>query len=279
MKMKKTIAIILAAVIAVSAFSVMASANAMPFMNWRNGPINGMSHGVNNRTNIQSNYISLNGPVTKWGTANVSGALQAQTRTVVINATNARQGSTASAIWTTNTSRPINAFRARENFTYTFYSARLAEPSVSALNVSGNDFFMNGTWTVYQVTTSFNITTNSNGTITGFHRDQDAVALATKVYGELKVTGNWTTFSLAINGVNTLTGSVHAQRMGSRIFNPFKVNDDAGATVTSADMACVANAYGAMPGWGNYDQRMDYNLNYRIDICDLATAGANVNID
>ncbi len=277
--MKKTIAIILVAVIAVSAFSLMASASAMPFMNWRNGGINGMFHGMGHRTNVQSNYVMVNGPITQWGSDNVTGTLQAQTRTVVINATNARQGIKASAIWTTNTSRPINAFKAKENFTYTFYSARLAEPSVSALNISDSDFFTNGTWVVYQITTSFNITTNENGTIIGFHRDQSAVALATNAYGELKVTGNWTTFSLALEGIDTLTGSVRAQRIGSRLCNPFKVNDDAGTTITNADVQCVANAYGAMPGWGNYDQRMDYNLNYRIDICDLATAGANVNVD
>jgi hypothetical protein len=40
----------------------------------------------------------------------------------------------------------------------------------------------------------------------------------------------------------------------------------------------VAGAYGTMPGYGNYDQRMDYNFNYRIDICDLATAAANINV-
>jgi hypothetical protein len=31
-----------------------------------------------------------------------------------------------------------------------------------------------------------------------------------------------------------------------------------------------------MPGWGNYDQTMDFNLNYRIDITDVATVAANV---
>ncbi len=279
--MKKIIALIIVAVIAVSAFSLAASASAMPFMDWRNGMRGNMRdtiHDAIHGTNVQTSFVSLNGPITQWGNTNVMGALQAQTRTLVINTTSTRQGSFATAIWTTNTSRPISAVRAKENFTYTFYTARLTEPSVSALNVSGNDFFMNGTWTVYQVISSFNITTNENGTVIGFHREQNSVAKATNEYGELKVSGNWITFSLSINGVETLTGSVRAQRMGTRMFNPFIVNDGSQTTVTNADVAIVASAYGTMPGYGNYDQRMDYNFNYRIDICDLTTAAANVNV-
>jgi hypothetical protein len=62
------------------------------------------------------------------------------------------------------------------------------------------------------------------------------------------------------------------------MFNPFSVNNDVTATtVTKADVASVVSAYGSSPGWGNYDQRMDYNMHYKIDITDLATAAANVN--
>ncbi len=284
--MKKITAVILMAIIAVSALIVAASASAMPFMNWKNftdkGPMHSgfgwMFPGALNRTSLQTSFVRLNGIITQWGSINVTGALQAQARTVVINSTDVRQGSSATALWTTNTSRPLNVLRARENFTNTFYTAKLVEPSVSALNVDGSDFFMNGTWTVFQVNTNFTITTNANGTVTGFHRDQNAVALATKAYGELKVAGNWTSFSLAINGVDPLTGSVNAQRITTRMFNPFKVNDDTETTVTNADVASVAKVYGAMPGWGNYDQRMDYNFDYKIDICDLTTAAANVNV-
>jgi hypothetical protein len=284
--MKKVTAVILMAIIAVSALSVAASASAMPFMNWKNftdkGPMHSgfgwMFPGAHNRTNLQTSFVRLNGIITQWGSTNVTGALEAQARTIVINSTDVRQGSSATGMWTTNTSRPFNGLRAGENFTYTFYTARLVEPSVSALNVGESDFFMNGTWTVFQVSTNFTITTNANGTVTGFHRDQDAVSLATKAYGELKVTGNWTSFSLAINGLDTLTGSVLAQRITTRMCNPFKVNYDTATTVTNADVASVAKVYGSMPGWGNYDQRMDYNFDYKIDICDLTTAAANVDV-
>jgi hypothetical protein len=31
-----------------------------------------------------------------------------------------------------------------------------------------------------------------------------------------------------------------------------------------------------MPGWGNYDTRMDFNNNYRVDIADISTVASNM---
>ena len=44
---------------------------------------------------------------------------------------NTNQLASATAIWTTNNSRPISSVRSKENFTYVFYTARLANASVS----------------------------------------------------------------------------------------------------------------------------------------------------
>lgn len=277
--MKKILATILIAVIAISALALVASANAMPFMNWKMFPNMPRNGNINNPP-IQQSFVRWNGPITEWGTTSVLGEVQAQSRTIVLNDTTTRQGASATALWTTNTSRPIAAFRDRENFTYTFYAAKLTNASVSGLNINGNDFFFNGTWSVFRINTTFTINTDDTGAVIGFHHSQDATAIVTKAYGELTVTGNWATFTLKINGVDPLTGSVHRQMTRSMQFNPFKVNDDDAlnpTTVTSQDVSLVAQSYGAMPGYGNYDQRMDYNFNYKIDIADLATAAANVN--
>jgi hypothetical protein len=63
-------------------------------------------------------------------------------------------------------------------------------------------------------------------------------------------------------------------------FNPFKVTDDIESstsdTVSKVDLTAVRRNYGAMPGWGNFDTKMDFNCNYKIDIADLATVAANV---
>ncbi len=275
--MRKALAAIMLAIIAVTALSLVVSASAMPFMNWKTwrrmpGPA------WHNRPGVQQSFIRVVGVATEWGDADVMGALNAQTRSMVLNDSSTRQGSSATAIWTTNTTRAISAVRARENFTYAFYTARLVEANLSALDVEDSDFFMNGTWNVWQIDSEITVITNSAGDIVSFHRDQNGVALATKAYGELKVINNWANFTLTIDGVDPLTGVVRVQRITTRMFNPFKINDDNGNVVTARDLASVATAYGSMPGWGSYDQSMDYNFNYKIDVTDLATCAANVNV-
>jgi hypothetical protein len=282
--MKKTMALILIAIVAVSILSIVATANARSFMSWRlnrDDGFRGNGNAFSNSRHLapQQSFVRIDGPLIKFGEANVTGGLQAQSRTVVINSTTVREGSTATAIWSTSQS-PISSIRARENYTYTFYTARLVNASVSSLNVTGSSFFLNGTWNVFNVTTTFTVTTNTAGDVTGFDRDQNAVALATNAYGELKVASSGSSFALSITGVDTLSGTVHVQRITSRMFNSFRVNnDDTTTTVTKADIASVVSAYGASPGWGSYSQNMDYNFNYKIDITDLTTAAANLNAD
>jgi hypothetical protein len=279
--MKKTAAIILTALLAISALGLAATAFAMPmmgrpFMHWGN-IIQNMGPGNWNRVPLQQSSVRVNGIVTDWGTTEVNGTMSAFSKTVVINNTAVRQGASASAIWTTNESRPIVALRTRENFTYTFYTANLVSANVSSLNVTGYSYFLNGTWNVFNVTSTFTINTDNAGNILAFNRSQSAVAIATDAYGELKVPANANTFTLKIEGIDQLTGTVHAQRIISRLCNAFRINDDDSTTVTPADVASVVSAYGSSPGWGSYNQRMDYNFNYKVDICDLATASANLN--
>ena len=119
------------------------------------------------------------------------------------------------------------------------------------------------------------INTNTNGQITSVHRS--SVATTQKVYGELNVTDNWTKFTLSITGIDQLSGSVYRSVQRQVQFNPFKVTDDTTTNVvTRDDVAAVIHAYGAMPGWGNYDARMDFCGHFKIDIADLSTVAANI---
>ena len=271
--MKKIAAIILTAIIAVSALSLAASAYAMPFMNWKmfDGP--GNSH----KLALQQSFVRLDGFINQSGSNNVTGAIEAQSRTIVLNTT-ARQGASATAIWTSNQSRPISGLKDKQNFTYTFNTARLVNASTASLNTTGLSYFLNGTWNVYQITTNFTIITDSSGNIVSFNRNQNASAVVTNAYGELKVASNANNFTLSITGIDQLTGLVHVQRITTKMFNPFRINNDDNTTiVTKADVSTIVKSYGSSPGWGNYDQRMDYNFNYKIDITDLTTAAANIN--
>ena len=281
MKMNKKIAIPLIAIIAVSSLAAAASfANAFPWMGpGPNGLLNRMAQARMGNGLTQKSWVRIAGVITEWGAVDVDGSLQSQARTALFGTSDTRQLAAAGAIWTTNTSRPISAVRAKENFTFVFYGARLMNASVSELNYGDDsDFFLSGEWNVYNVTSKVTIITNNDGEITHIHRESDTDV--GKVYGELSVTNNWKEFTLVLDGYDTLYGNVTRTRTGSMMFNPFKITDSDLTSqrdvVTKTDLVACAKNYRALPGWGNYDQRMDFNNNYKIDITDLATVAANM---
>jgi hypothetical protein len=218
--------------------------------------------------------VRINGVINKWGTTDVRGQLNVQARTALLTNADKLQFARANAVWTTNITRAVSAVKAKENFTYTFYSARLFNPAVSTLSSSASNFFLNGTWNVATVNCKVTIITNANNEIVSVHRE--STTTVAKVYGELTVTDSWTKFTLTLTGYNALTGSVTRSVTMQKMFNWYTVTDVAGTTVTRADVSAVVQCYRAMPGWGNYDNRMDFNFNYKIDIADLATVAANL---
>ena len=274
--MKKTLAIALLAIIVVSSLSfAVASTSAMGPANrdwgWKVG--SWMRRGV--IVPFQRSWIRLNGIVETWGSQEVNGSLSVNARTVGFNE-EVRQAAFATAIWSNTTN-----VRQRGNFSYSFYVARLVDANVSALNYEDGDFFMNGTWNVFHVT--INQTLIKSGDLeSGYTIDRqtktDIDPIATKAYGELTVTDNWTKFVLSIDGVDELNGVVTRARMNQMIFNKFKVSEDGTEKVSRVDLTVLSKIYGARPGWGSYDGNMDFNCNYKIDIADLTTVAANVEL-
>jgi hypothetical protein len=223
----------------------------------------------------QASWVRMKGNITEWGSEAVTGVLQTQGRTASRQFTGNNQVSSATAMWTTNTSRAIDSYRAKENFTYTFYVARLTNASVSTMdsNTTTGTYFLNGTWSLQKVISTITVNTNENGTITHVNRNQDITP--STAYGELSIGDN--KFELTINGLETLTGTVFRSITRSW-YNPFKMGDfdSTTNTVTHTDVRTIARCYGAMPGWGNFDSSMDFNNNYRVDIADISTVAANV---
>jgi len=277
-KMRKAIAVALLAIVAVSSLALAASlASAMPFAGSRTMMNPDAQASLSNRW-TQKTWVRVDGVITKWGSVDAKGFLDAQARTALFNVSDSRQFAQAKAMWTTNTSRPLNTVRDKQNFTLTFYAARLMNASVSQLSYANGNFFLNGTWNVYNVTTQTTIITDSDNEITNVHRVSDTTVA--KVYGELNVTDNWTKFTLSLTGYDKLSGKVIRSMTRQMQFNPFKVSDDQTSStsnmVTKTDLVTVARNFRAMPGWGNYDQKMDFNCNYKIDIADLSTVASNV---
>jgi len=273
---KAKFAILLLAILAVTTLSAAAGAYAMPFMSYNT------VHGPRlHRLSFQDSCVRMDGNITEWltspTTTPVRGMLEAQSRTIV-GPSATRQGFSATAIWTTNMTRAITAIRAEENFTYSFDAARLVEGNYSALDFDGYGWYMNGTWNVWSVTLNFTVVTDNSGNILSITTTQHFVPLAKEAIGNLTVSSDWSDFNLTIGSVPTLTGTVLCYRISSGMFNPFIVNcGSSTTTVTSADLRSIANSYGSMPGWGNYNLRLDPCLDFKVDICDLTTSAANLN--
>lgn len=265
MKSKKAIITAVTAILLVSSLALTVNfAAASP----------GRAESMANRP-IQRSWVRITGVIEEWGTTDVRGLLHTQAKVALLQSEDTRRSAGASAIWTTNLTRAIQATKAKENFTYVCYAARLLNGSVTSLSASSSDsnYVISGTWNLANITSVVTIITNDNGEITKVLRDQEIVPW--RADGELTVTDKWTKFTLAIEGIEPLTGPVF-HSVTRAWFNPFKMTDDAkGSTVTKSDIGEVAKCYGAMPGWGSYDTRMDFNNNYRVDIADISTVAAN----
>jgi Tfp pilus assembly protein PilE len=266
--MKKTSILVLAviAVIAVSSLSLA--------LNTASASVGDTNMQAMSNRLVEKSWIKINGYISEWGTTKVNGVLQTQARTALLKSDDTRQLASATATWTTNNTRPINSVKSKENFTYTFYVARLSNASVSTLSTGKDNYFLNGTWNVYTVVSTITVTTNANNQIVNVHRESDTSVK--QAYGELSITDNWSKFNLTITGQDTLTGSVFRSMTRQVQFNPFKVLEDTNVKVTRADIGEVFKCYRAMPGWGSYDSRMDFNNNFKIDITDLSTVASNL---
>ena len=223
---------------------------------------------------LSASWIRINGIISKLDGSTVRGQLQTQARVAVHQSSDIRQLTAATAIWTTEAASAAEKAKESSDFTYTYYIARLPDVSVSPTSKieSPSTYFLDGTWNVAKVVLTVTTQTNADGTVTK-HRTQDIST--TQHTGTLTVgTGN--TFILHIDGVGDLTGSIYRSITRSW-FNPFKMTDDSTTNaVTRSDVKAIAQNYGVMPGWGNFNSNMDFNHNNRVDIADISTVAAHM---
>jgi len=222
---------------------------------------------------IRSNWVRIDGNITSWGKQSapvVKGTLTVMAATTSINGAPAKWVDSADAVWTNTTKVSADG-----TTSYSYYAARLVKANFTAVNFQGNNFYLNGTWNVNNITVTRTVTTT--GSSTNIQSNTQITRLETKVYGELNVTGAWTQFTLSIKGIPLLDGTVRRSIERQTEFNRFDIiSAGTAATVTKADLTTIENDYGAVPGMSNYDESMDFHGTYQIDICDIATIAANV---
>jgi hypothetical protein len=248
--MRKSVAIVLLAMLAISSFSVIPSLAQADF------------HG-------QSLWIRAHGIITQWGDKKVFGWLGVHARMINVNGTY-KEWAGVHAIWSEEPRRLNCTEPPRENFSLVCYAAKMINTTEVALNYSGYNLFISGYWNVVKITTSFYF--NEAGELVKITRTIEPVV--TETLGELHVFANWHLFELSINGIDKLSGPV----MGVAIrYVEIKICDlDDDGKVDLIDLVKVARRFRTAPGLFNFDMDMDFNLNNEIDIGDLTTIAANI---
>jgi len=155
---------------------------------------------------------------------------------------------------------------------YAFYAARLVESDMVELGYNGNDFYVNGTWDVYNITIMYGAGRNLKGKIVKLVVDKGP--------GALSVFNNWTDFTVDIEGIEMIKGIV--LRYCTRIFPIPPGDSNLDGKVDIFDLVHVAKAYGTTPGIGKYNLdtdvsvSVDINFDFVVDIYDLTTIAANL---
>ena len=249
--MKRRIAIVMLAMLAIGSFSFMANP-------------------ANADTQVERLGVHMRGVVTQWGSEPVFGWIGAHVGIANLNGTH-REWARVHAVWS-NEKRRLNCSEPRtpENFTFSFYTTRLVESSEIKINYSGYDLFISGLWNVARITTT--ILVNENNELISFTRTFEPIV--TNATGELHVFANWHRFELSITGMDLLSGMVVG--LAYRYFELKVCDTDDDGKVDLIDLTRVAKRYGAMPGMSNYNHDFDFNFDEKIDIGDLTTLAANI---
>jgi len=250
--MRRSIAVIMIAMMAIGSFALipnLASAD----------------------TQFQWLWVRVGGVITRWDNTSVFGWIGAYAAKINANGTY-HQWARVHAIWTTEPRR-LNCSEpppAPENFTFSFYAAKLVKSSMVRLNYSGYNFYINGSWNVIKVTTT--ILVNGNGALISFNRTIEPIVI--NVTGEFRVFENWRRFELSIDGIDLLSGFVAIVVVKFVEIKICDVDDD--GKVDLIDLVKVAKRYRTIPGLWNYNHTMDLNDDNKIDIGDLTTVAANI---
>ena len=161
-------------------------------------------------------------------------------------------------------------------FTFSFHMAKVN--GTAELNpTEGVNLTITGLWDVFNVTFGYH----------GELRNSTTEVVAWNVPGKLNVTDNWTAFTIDIEGLALINGTVIFHREKS---TPMPIGDVTGdptigplgvpdRTIDIWDLVHVAKAYGSTPGnplRPNYDFSVDFDFDFEIGLGELTTVAANL---
>jgi len=217
-------------------------------------------------------WMRFHGAITNWGEETYRGSVTINAKTANVLPSIFSPWAAVQAVWS-NEERPIaSAEKPTGEITYTHYNAKLvfmqtirgirADPALD-LNITGF-------WNVNKVVITNKF--DDNGVLLSSIRE--VTPIASKAKGQLHITNDWKAFDIEILGVDTIKGNAIKMTTATNMINPFSFDGAQRPTLT--DLLQIVRCYRAMPGFGNYINDLDFNLNSKIDLSDLTTVAANI---
>jgi hypothetical protein len=282
--MKKTIAMIILATLMISSLSLAANAD-----------------------NYQGIWLRTRGIITKWGTAPVYGFLGVWAAIITKNGTT-HDYAQVNAMWSPAIARLDCSHAPTDNFTFSYYTAKLVELKEIDFNTSSYAVNITGLWDAYNTTTTVAIIPRVSDSSEPWPHMNFTInvttvceQMLTKATGVLQISGPTSSapgqspgpdqpwvgmgtypFELDINGTDALTGSVWRFVRAWKEMNICDINGNCTTSDGSINLLTLVQAaklYDARPGLGNYNQDafdFDFNCQGYVGISDLATIAANI---
>jgi hypothetical protein len=224
---------------------------------------------------LQYTLVHLVGPVTKYGSENATGWINADGMI-----TNVTQAAKAHVFWMPTPKITPGPTPKSTNFTYSFYAASLINASTVSLNYTGYEFYVSGTWKVYNVTFTY-----YGQQFKQFK--ENVTVVAQNATGDLAVSS--LNFTVSIAGFDKVNGSVWRLDIYHATVPEWNLEGDVTGPnglpqgkVTLYDLVAVAKHIGETPGCGQGScnlqevEQYDVNFDFQVDVYSLVTVASEM---
>lgn len=149
------------------------------------------------------------------------------------------------------------------SYNFTLYVARMVNASIVEQDCNGSYFFVRGFWEVNNMTNP-----SAPSEVFGLVHNM------TLTSGELNVTSNWSSFTINIEGYESIQGSISSYFAGELEapsplpYYPYvDYNDD--GIIEMRDIGMIARCYGATLTRIGYPFMVDINFDFKVDMKDI----------
>jgi hypothetical protein len=214
-------------------------------------------------------WMRYHGGIAQWGNDQYQGSITVNAKTANIPRSLFKPWVTVEAFWSNQAPFPATKPAGQGEYSFTGYNARLV--ALQSIRKQ-NDFIVNvtGLWNIKEIKTTIQF--NQNGV--PIETLRELTPILTQAKGQLLITSDWKSFTISIEGADTLQGAEISMMTTTNPMNPFSFS--AGPQANFRDLMQVMGGFRAVPGLANYNPDLDCNKDSKIDLADLTTVAANM---